>query len=640
MPLPFLYGSLFDNRCRGGFCLKTHHLLVLGVLLAHTLISTSCQSIKSHFARPTLPDLGPPIPLTLQMDIDPSLSEAKAQYIDGCDNIQPLSIGPPLEDLMVQAAHQTFRTVVIQGGHATGTKPDVTVRIHLLDPRLKIQTDGLYDRAPAELSLDAIAEFFDPSGKLLAERPLQATRKERLHIVLMQRRCDYVIDPFVQDTSAMLASQFMQEARVLFDPNAKTPASEPPVASTGAASKPVPPHTPPQVPATQALSFKATLLDENSNMVLESGERLRVRVDIANAGPQALQNVAVELTGSPTLIAQFPATKLSVGGIEAGGAKSLEFIATLPPSLPPQQAEFQVSVTSGLGQGGPAPQTLLASVRPVGMKTDDVDQIPAVMPGIQRQGDYLVSIGLSNYREPQIPARKYAGLDAEMVAAYFQSLGGLPRNNVRLMQDRSALRPDIEDALLDWLPSKITKDSLVVVYFAGQAMVSPTGDTFLIPYDGSLGTTARLYPLKDLETALGKLKAKQVLFLFDGTVLKNGTDGRTKIQAPKWAGTGESMLQLISTTGFGKSLESDTWRHGLFTYYLLRGLRGEADLDRNGEVTIGEVTTYINRKVPAVARSDFKQEQQPQALPALRASDKSLDTILTKAAVVPASAQP
>lgn len=620
--------------------MKTHHLLILGVLLVHALTSTGCESIKSRFARPTLPDLGPPVPLTVQMDLDPSLSQAKTQYLDSCSRFQPLSIGPTVEDLLVQAAHQTFRTVVIQGGHVTGAKPDVTVRIRLLDPRLKIQADSLYDRAPAELSLDAIAEFFDPSGKLLAERPLQATRKERLHVELTQQRCDYVIDPFVQDTSAMLASQFMQEARVLLDPTAKTSAGEPPVAAAGAASQPAVPQVAPQAPPAQALSFKATLFDENSNMVLEGGERLRVRVDVVNAGPQALQDIAVELAGPPTLMTQFPATKLSVGGIEAGGSKSLEFIATLPQSLPPQQAEFQVSVTSGLGQGAPPPQTLLASVRPAGMKADDVDQIPAVPPGIQRPGDYLLSIGLSSYREPHIPARKYAALDAEMVAAYFQSLGGLPRSNVRLMQDRSALRPDIEEALLDWLPSKITKDSLVVVYFAGQAMVSPTGDTFLIPYDGSLGATTRLYPLKDLETALGRLKAKQVLFLFDGTVLKNGADGRTKTPSPKWTGTGGSILQLISTTGFGKSLESDTWRHGLFTYYLLRGLRGDADLNRNGEVTIGEVTTYVNQKVPAAARGDFKQEQQPQALPALHSSDRGLDMMLTKAAIVPIIAQP
>ncbi len=622
--------------------MKTNRILIIGVLLIQVLASTACESIKSRFSRQALPDLGPPVPLTVQMDLDPSLSQAQTQYIDGCNRIQPLSIGQTVEDMLIQAAHQTFRSVLIQGGHATEAKPDVTVRVRMLDPRLKIQADALYDRAPAELSLDAFAEFFDTSGKLLAERPLQATRKERLQLELTQQRCDYVIDPFVQDTSAMLATQFMQEARVLLDPthNANASASPSSVATAGAASQSA--GLTPAAPAAPvyALSFKATLLDENSNLILEGGERIRVRVDVVNTSPQAVPDIAVQLAGPPTLITQFPATKLSAGTIEAGGSKSLEFIATLPQSLHPQQAEFQVSLASGTGQGVPPPQTLLASVLPTGLRTDDVDQIPAVTAGFQRSGDYLLSIGLSSYREQQIAARKYAALDAEMVATYFQSLGGLPRSNVRLLQDWSALRPDIEEALLDWLPSKITKDSVVMVYFAGQAIVSPAGETFLIPYDGSLEATSRLYPLKDLETALARLKAKQVLFVFDGTVLKNGAEGRMKVPSPKWAGANGSVLHVIATTGFGKSLESDTLRHGLFTYYLLRGLRGEADLNRNGEVTIGEVTAYVNRKVPMVARSDFKQEQQPQVLPVQRTSDRNLDMILTKPPAIPAAEHP
>ncbi|MEP7153553.1 MAG: hypothetical protein ABI856_17775, partial [Nitrospira sp.] len=72
-----------------------------------------------------------------------------------------------------------------------------------------------------------------------------------------------------------------------------------------------------------------------------------------------------------------------------------------------------------------------------------------------------------------------------------------------------------------------------------------------------------------------------------------------------------------------------------FTYYFLRALRGEADLNRNGEVTIGEMTAYVNRKVPVVARSDFRQEQQPQILPPPRSTDKSLDLILTKPPAIP-----
>jgi hypothetical protein len=619
--------------------LKNTRLLILGLLVTQAWAFTACDTIKSRFTRQTLPDLGPPIALTVQMNVDPSLPKAETQYLDSCNRIQLLSIGPTVEDLLIQAAHQTFRTVLISGGNATAANSDVTVRVRMLDPQLKIQADGLYDRKPAELRLDAFAEFYDAAGKLLAERPLQATRKERLQVELTQQRCEYVMDPIVQDTSTMLATQFMQEARVLFDPikSAAAGASPAAVAPPGAASHSAVPTNP---ATTSSLSFKATLLDENGNLILEGGERIRVRVDVVNSGSQAVQDITVHLTGPPTLITQFPATKLSTGAIEAGGSKSLEFIATLPSSLNPQQAEFQVALGSAAGLSVPPPQTLLASVFTTGLRNDDVDQIPATTAGFQRSSDYLLSIGLSSYRTPHLAARKYAALDAEMVATYFQSLGGVPKSNIRLLQDWSALRPDIEEALLDWLPSKITSDSVVTIYFAGQAVVSPAGDTFLIPYDGAVESITRLYPLKDLETALGRLKAKQVVFVFDGTVLKNGAAGRAKVSLPKWAGTNESVLHLIATTGFGKSLESDTLRHGLFTYYFLRALRGEADSDRNGEVTIGETAAYVNRKVPMAARSEFKQEQQPQVLPVPRNSERSLNTILTKPPVIPAVLHP
>jgi len=610
--------------------LKTNRVILVGMTLLSLLASIGCETIKSRFSRQALPDLGPPVPLTVQLDIDPSLAKAKTEYIDNCSRIHVFSIGPTVEDTLIQAAHQTFRSVVVAGSQAAGGKPDVTIRVRMLDPRFKLQTDALYDRAPAELSLDALAEFFDASGTPLGERPLQATRKERLQLELTQQRCDYIVDPLLQDTSTMLATQFMQEARVLFAPATPAPAAGATATPAEAASKTAAvPGTPAPAPV-QPLSFKATLLDENGNLLIESGERIRVRVDVVNTGTQTVQDSTIRLTGPQPLLAQFPATTLATGAIPAAGSKSLEFIATMPQSAALQQAELQVALLNASGQPAAPPQTLPISFQPTAALLEDVDHIPAATAGAQRPGDYLLAIGLSSYREQEIVARKYASLDAETVAAYFQTLGGLPHNNVRLLRDWSALRPDIEEAVLDWLPAKTTKDSLVVVYFAGQAMVSASGDTFLIPYDGSMGSPTRLYPLKELETALGRLKAKQVLFVFDGTVLKNGADGRTKAAAPKWIGTSGPVLHMIATTGFGKSLESDTWHHGLFTYYLLRGLRGEADVNRNGEVTIAEVTAYINRKVPAAARSTFKQEQQPQILPTQRGSEKSLDTVLTK----------
>jgi hypothetical protein len=183
-----------------------------------------------------------------------------------------------------------------------------------------------------------------------------------------------------------------------------------------------------------------------------------------------------------------------------------------------------------------------------------------------------------------------------MVSSYFQTLGGLPASNIRLLRDQKAIRSDIDEILLDWLPPHMNRDAVVIVYFAGLASVSLTGETFLIPYDGTATTTSRAYPLKNLEAALSRLHAKQTVFLFDGIVSRIGSDSRTKAVLPEWNPMGSSTLHVIGISGIGRGLEDDQHRHGLFTYYLLRALARRSryesgrrrDTRRNGHLSQSE----------------------------------------------------
>jgi hypothetical protein len=152
----------------------------------------------------------------------------------------------------------------------------------------------------------------------------------------------------------------------------------------------------------------------------------------------------------------------------------------------------------------------------------------------------------------------------------------------------------------------MNKDAVVIVYFAGLASVSSTGETFLVPYDGTATTTSRAYPLKDMEAALSRLSAKHTVFLFDGIVSRMGPYSRTKIALPQWNPT----------------------------YYLLRALRGEADTNRDGDVTLGETVTYLSQKVRWASKTHMNQEQRPFAVPAIRPTDPSAALILTKVAAI------
>jgi uncharacterized caspase-like protein len=205
----------------------------------------------------------------------------------------------------------------------------------------------------------------------------------------------------------------------------------------------------------------------------------------------------------------------------------------------------------------------------------------------------------------------------------------VPPSNIRLLIDMKALRPDIEETILDWLPTRVTADSVVIVYFSGQAKVSASGETFLVPYEGG-ASVSRMLPLKDLHIALSRLKARQIVLIFDGSVSKLTVDQKVKNKEPQWDLGGSHIVRFISTTGLRDGLESDKLHHGLFTYYLLRGLKGEADDNLDGEVTLGELSAFVGRSVPAAAKSAFNQEQYPQVLPALQPGSKSSSLLLTK----------
>jgi hypothetical protein len=139
------------------------------------------------------------------------------------------------------------------------------------------------------------------------------------------------------------------------------------------------------------LRFKALLLDGNGNLFLESGEEVRVRVDVVNTGPTPIQKASVSLTGTPSVIGQFPSTTLTIPPLQPGETTSLEFVGTLPSSLQPQQVEIRVSVTES-GGAAARPQTLLFIIQPAGAGAEDEDQIPAPVSDFHQRQTYVVSM--------------------------------------------------------------------------------------------------------------------------------------------------------------------------------------------------------------------------------------------------------
>lgn len=591
-----------------------------------------CEKITSALHRTPLPDLGPRLANSVKLTFDSSFTNLKMPYIDACNSPHELNVGEDVESIVIAAAVQSFTAVTVTDGIAAPVRHDTEIMVTLQRSGLKLWADGVYDRVPADMILEALLTFKDSDGKEFGRQTVSITHHQRLILEQLQRRCDYAnAGEFVHDAGIALSTQFMHAVRTQL----ATTGGTPPARMATSPTKPIPSIPPVPAQGTRsALSFKAVVLDENSNLIFEESERILVRISVVNGGEQELQGVMASLTGTAAVLAQFSTPTMVVGKLQPGQSRSIEFVATLPQSIQQQNAEIYVTVSDAGTRTQPPTQTLTLSIQPTGLTADGVDMLPVATTEFRQSHTYLISIGISSYRDQQAPSRKFATWDAEMVSSYFQALGGLPASNIRLLRDQKAIRSDIDEVLLDWLPPHMTRDAVVIVYFAGLASVSPTGETFLIPYDGTATTTSRAYPLKNLEAALSRLHAKQTVFLFDGIVSRIGSDSRTKAVLPEWNPVGSSTLHVIGISGIGRGLEDDQHRHGLFTYYLLRALRGEADTNRDGDVTLGETVTYLSQKVRWASKTYLNQEQRPFTVPTMLPTDPSAALILTKLAAI------
>lgn len=236
---------------------------------------------------------------------------------------------------------------------------------------------------------------------------------------------------------------------------------------------------------------------------------------------------------------------------------------------------------------------------------------------------YAVIVGVEDYRD--LPKVDYARRDAEMVKTYLtKSLGYREQNIVMLLNDR-VTKSDLEARFEKWLPKQVgqNKDAEVFVYYGGHGAPDPnTNQAFLVPYNGDpayLETSA--YPLTRLYETLGKLPAKTITVVMDSCF--SGAGGRSviqkgarpmliKVENPLMAA--QNMVVLSAAAGNQISNALPEKRHGLFTYYFLKGLQGEADANKDGGVDVEELYAYMKPKVETEARR-MNAEQSPQLLP-------------------------
>jgi hypothetical protein len=253
----------------------------------------------------------------------------------------------------------------------------------------------------------------------------------------------------------------------------------------------------------------------------------------------------------------------------------------------------------------------------VAEKTVFVDQVPS------RPKIWAVVIGINDY--PKLPKLKYAVNDAQGFFDLLAIGNQVPAANITLLVNDQATLRNLRSALGIRLKEAADRDDMVIIYFAGHGAVEPDTksldadglEKYFLAYDSDPSELyATGFPMREIAHILDRIRSERLIFIVD-SCYSGGSGGRTVNLTGMRSRLHDGFLDRIAG-GKGKvilsasaanevSVERDDLRHGVFTYYLLEGLRGAADADNDGTITVDEAYQYVSVKVPRATG----QEQHP-----------------------------
>lgn len=588
-----------------------------------------------------------PIPLTPVIWFSPSVITAEVPYHDGCGEMRSLPLADALVTSVPKKLMGVFTGVAAQSHAdepiASDGVVEVGVGVRRIELAVPTQTPGTY---PATAMVGIEMVFLARDGTLLFNKKFEGVGHGS--VTVGEQPCQVegvtaIVQDAIDSATNGLAQQIGQSVQIreyaarrdTWVPVAAHPRPSVEASTAGAvASLPTEGEAtekPPQVASSTTgdpvqLSFRAIIRDENRDQFLQPDESLTIQIEVKNEGMGEAKDVMVMIEGKTDLAALFP-SEVHLGILQSGEIKRTSMTQRVRASQEALQGELTLNLrTTSRVTSVPPPKIFRFGVKPTGINpalVQNVDNLPNSLAAFHQPKAIIISIGIGTFRDEQMPAVKYARHDAEVMAEYLRIIGGVPGERIRILLDRQALERDLEDTFERWLRKRADQESVVYIFFAGRGFVDGgTGAISLVPYDGTLSEAKQqLYPLARLQEALYRLRIRRAILMFDVSMDPSPGAGLADIPSPAWESPvsedrKDVEMWMVGNRGLQEADPYDEGKHGLFTYHLLRGLQGMADVDRDGTVIAGELCTYARGQAALVAREQFWNKQDALCLPA------------------------
>ncbi|GEM_PF-6735757 len=251
------------------------------------------------------------------------------------------------------------------------------------------------------------------------------------------------------------------------------------------------------------------------------------------------------------------------------------------------------------------------------------DPIPEGRPG--NRYDVAVLIANRSYSRSGIPEVDYAHRDMAAVKKHVVRAMGFDRENIIEEKDATkgtletlfGTRERPEGKIYNWV--KPGESRLLIYYVGHGAPGQESGEAYFVPSDADpdyIETTG--YSVGQFYANLKKIPAREIIVVLDtcfsgqtpkGLLFKRVSPAMLKVVQP------DSSMDKGVVLASARADQLSTWyeskQHSLFTYFFMKGLRGEADADKDKKVTAGEMEAYLADNVPFMARKISGRNQQP-----------------------------
>ncbi len=208
---------------------------------------------------------------------------------------------------------------------------------------------------------------------------------------------------------------------------------------------------------------------------------------------------------------------------------------------------------------------------------------------------WAVVVGASQYYHMR--SLRYTDDDAYQLFAFLKSPAGgaLPDEQIRLLIDEDAnLRNIIGAMRTSFL--KADENDVVLFYFSGHGI---QGAFLPVDFDGF---NNRLHH-EDIRNLLDNSRAKHKIVIADachsGSLFAQRQPAHELLDKfyTAFENVAGGTALLLSSKGEEYSMEDGGLRSGVYSHFLVRGLKGAADADRSGIVTVQEIYNYTFENV-------------------------------------------